>query len=99
LPHDKECDFVSSFKLRGSDADAGILGCTNPEYVCVEDGRSSLGGRCVPDVFDHRRLQYSKPACTTKYTGVDACGGGTNVNLVAAGLCCGEKACFGITGK
>lgn len=47
-PLDKECDFVSSFKLCSSDSDAGILGCTNPEYVCVEDGRSSLGGRCVP---------------------------------------------------
>ncbi|KAL7508230.1 hypothetical protein ACHAXN_008534 [Cyclotella atomus] len=96
---DEECDFVTSFKLRGSDADAGILGCTNPEYVCVEDDSSSRGGRCVPDVFAHRKLQTSNtPPCTTKCTGIGACGGGTDPNIVGAASCCGYRACFGITG-
>ena len=63
-----ECSFAISPQLRGYATDAGILGCTEPGYICVEDERSSLGGRCTFSAVVHRALQNT-PACTTKCTG------------------------------
>jgi hypothetical protein len=94
----EECRFVISSRLRGYDADTGILECSNPNHICVEDESSSLGGRCALVRMNHRELQTSNtPACTMKCTGFEACGGGTDISKIAGGSCCGYKACFGIT--
>jgi hypothetical protein len=98
--HNKECSFVTSFKLRGQPADSGILGCSDPDYICVEDELSSLGGRCAPRAVAGRELQNT-PACTSKCTGTDACKGVPPAVLanIGANSCCGYKACQGITGE
>jgi hypothetical protein len=95
-----ECYFAMSSSLRGHEADAGILGCTDPEYICVEDELSSLGGRCAPIKMMHRDLQDT-PACTAKCTGTDACKGLTQDfidNNIGDKSCCGTNACAYITG-
>ena len=97
----EECYFAVSSSLRGHEADAGILGCTDPEFVCVEDEISSLGGRCAPIKMVHRDLQDT-PACSTKCEGVDACKGlDQNFidNYIGDKSCCGTNACAYITGK
>ena len=96
----EECSFASS-GLRGNDADTGILGC-GMDFVCVEDSRSSLGGICVSAAADmkHRDLQNTA-ACTTKCTGTDACTDTEQaiIDSIPDGSCCGEKACFGLSGE
>jgi hypothetical protein len=44
--HDKECSFVTTFKLQGQVADSGILGCSDPDYICVEDDVFSCWSLC-----------------------------------------------------
>ena len=95
----EECSFASS-GLRGN-VDTGILGCAE-DFVCVEDGRSSLGGICVSANTDmkHRELQNTS-ACTAKCTGTDACKG-TSDDILATipdGSCCGELSCAYLTGE
>ena len=94
----QECSFSNSY-LKGTGADTGILGCSDPEYVCVEDALSSLGGRCAPASVVHRELQNT-PACTAKCTGADACdgSGGLDPSNIGVGSCCGYRACFGVSG-
>ena len=97
----EECSFASS-GLRGNDADTGILSC-GMDFVCVEDGRSSLGGICVSADTKHRKLQTHTPttSCATKCTGTDACKG-TDAAIIATipdGSCCGELACAYLTGE
>ena len=98
--HGEECSFVTSLQLKRPEADTGILGC-KPNYVCVEDSLSSLGGRCVMGEKVHRHLQNT-PACTAKCTGTDACRGLSQDfidNNIGDKSCCGEEACADITGK
>lgn len=93
----EECLFSKSYYLKGGIADTGILGCSDPEYVCIEDSLSSLGGRCAPPAVAHRELQKTPP-CTVKCTGTDACLG-VDQSKVGVGSCCGYKACAGVSGK
>lgn len=99
----EECTFVKSPRLRGYEVDAGILGCDDSEYICVEDDRSSLGGRCARIAASRRELQTSNtPTCTSKCTGFQACEGLSAsfiANNIAEGSCCGFRACAGVTGK
>lgn len=92
----EECSFqASSNTRRDSAADTGILGsCTDPNHICVEAKQSSMGGRCTI-VNLQRELQTT---CTMKCDGVDACGGGTDMNIIGDRSCCGYRACYGITG-
>lgn len=91
----RECSFVVSSNLRNG-ADTGVLGCET-DYICVEDKKSSLGGSCISISKLHRGMKDT-PACDTKCTGEDACGGGTDPNIVGDRSCCGYRACYGITG-
>ncbi|KAL3803335.1 hypothetical protein HJC23_009299 [Cyclotella cryptica] len=96
---DEECAFRgTSFTshLRGNEVDAGILGCSDPEYVCIKDALSLLGGRCVVAAAAHRELQNT-PDCAVKCTGTDACTGSLDPNNVGIGSCCGFKACYGVS--
>lgn len=93
----KECLFSNSYYAEGGRADTGILGCSDPQYVCVEDSLSSLGGRCAPAVMAHRELQ-STYDCLEKCTGIDACNGSLDPIYIGYGSCCGYKACFGVSG-
>ena len=96
----EECSVVVSSKLRGYGSDTGILGCTDPKAVCVEDKLSSLGGRCASSAIVSRALQ-STPACTQKCTGEGACEGLTLDfinNNIGENSCCGYNACAYITG-
>ena len=98
LVHYQECSFASS-GLRLNEADIGILGCAE-DFVCVEDSRSSLGGRCVIADMKHRDLQGTA-ACDTKCTGTDACAGLSKDfidNNIGEKSCCGEDACKGLDG-
>ena len=95
----EECSFAS-FGLRGHEADAGILSCTEG-YVCVEDGRSSLGGHCVSVNTVHRDLQDTQP-CNTKCEGEGACDGLTEDfknKYIGERSCCGKFACRFVSGK
>jgi hypothetical protein len=85
--------------LRGQPADPGILGCSDPDYICVEDELSSLGGRCAPRAVAGRELQHTPP-CTSKCSD-NGCTGLSQavINNIGANSCCGEKACVGITGE
>ena len=88
----EECSFASS-GLRSNDADIGILDCAE-NFVCAEDERSSLGGRCVSADMQHRKLE----TCT-KCTGNAACVGlSTDFinNKIADDACCGQDACQNI---
>eukprot|EP00804_Cyclotella_cryptica_P000242 CCRYP_010191-RB/>CCRYP_010191-RB protein AED:0.13 eAED:0.13 QI:240/1/1/1/0.9/0.80/21/698/524 len=93
----EECSFGTSSNLRGVDADVGILsGCSDPDFVCVEDFTSDLGGRCAPITAKQRKLQT---ACT-KCTPASACEGLSQAfieNKIGEGSCCGEKACAGVS--
>ena len=96
-----ECHFALPSSLRGSDADAGILRCTEPGYICVQDKLSYLGGRCTPFKMIHRDLQDT-PACSFKCEGTDACKGLDQTfidNYISDKSCCGTKACAYITGE
>lgn len=96
----EECSFVTSLQLKSQEADTGILRC-NPNYICVEDSLSSLGGRCVISKKVHRNLQNT-PACSVKCTGTDACRGLSQDfidNNIGDKSCCGYEACADITGK
>eukprot|EP00956_Cyclotella_meneghiniana_P022803 scaffold43484_cov73-Cyclotella_meneghiniana.AAC.1 len=96
----EECSFVVSSKLRGYGSDTGILGCTDPKAVCVEDKLSSLGGRCASSAIVSRRLQDTQP-CNAKCTGKNACQGLSQDfidNNIGENSCCGYNACAGITG-
>lgn len=99
----EECTFVKSPRLRGYEADAGILGCADPSYMCVEDELSSLGGRCARIAISHRDLQtLNTDVCASKCTGFKACDGLSPsfiANNIAEGSCCGHKACLGVTGE
>jgi hypothetical protein len=99
---DEECLFVSSFNSRKVNADVGILlSCSDPEHICIEDRKSSLGGRCVSIESERRELQ-STPTCTAKCTGELACEGLSQDfvnNNIGAGSCCGYKACVGVSGE
>ena len=96
----EECSFAASFKLGAHQADTGVLGCTDPQSICVEDELSSLGGRCTSTVIVSRELQDTAP-CATKCTGANACQGLTPA-FIATNIgdksCCGAYACAGITG-
>lgn len=97
----EECLFVVSSKLRGYDADTGILGCTDTNAICVEDKLSSLGGRCTSSAIVKRRLQSTQP-CNAKCTGINACQNLTQTfidNNIGENSCCGYQACAFITGK
>ena len=86
----EECSFVPS-SVRVDQADIGILGCAE-DFVCVEDDRSSLGGRCVSVDTSHRNLD----PCI-KCSGTDACYGLSQDfidNKIADGSCCGSFACY-----
>ena len=89
----EECSFASS-GLRSNDADIGILDCAE-NFVCDEDERSSLGGRCVStDTMQHRKLN----TCT-KCSGLDACTGLSQDfinNKIGDGACCGDFSCKSI---
>eukprot|EP00956_Cyclotella_meneghiniana_P019370 scaffold33146_cov63-Cyclotella_meneghiniana.AAC.5 len=108
LEHDKhqaqgeECSFVVSSKLlRGYGSDTGILGCTDPTAVCVEDKLSSLGGRCASSLIVSRMLQDTQP-CNAKCTGTNACQNLTQDfidNNIGDKSCCGKYACAYITGN
>ena len=101
LFHGEECAFVASSKLRGYDADTGILGCTDTDAICVEDKLSSLGGRCTSSAIVKRRLQSTQP-CNAKCTGINACQNLTQTfidNNIGENSCCGYQACAFITGK
>lgn len=66
----------------------------------MKDELSSLGGRCGPKAMANRRMQEAyECAPGTKCQGIDACGGGTDPNIVAVGSCCGYNACYGISGE
>ena len=96
----EECSFAASFKLRAYQADTGVLGCSDPQSICVEDELSSLGGRCTSTAFVSRELQNT-PACTQKCTPASACAGLSATfiaNNIGANSCCGTKACYGIDG-
>ena len=106
LEHDKhqaqgeECSVVVSSKLRGYGSDTGILGCTDPTAVCVEDKLSSLGGRCASSLIVSRELQDTQP-CNAKCTGTNACQNLTQDfidNNIGEKSCCGKYACAYITG-
>lgn len=92
----QECSFSNSY-LKGTGADTGILGCGEPEYICVEDALSSLGGRCAPANVIHRKLFNT--TCTAKCTGDSACDGSLDPINIGDGSCCGYKACYGVSGK
>ncbi len=92
----QECSFSTSY-LKGTGADTGILGCGEPEYVCVEDALSTLGGRCAPAAEVHRKLFNT--TCTVKCTGDRACNGSLDPSRIGNGSCCGYSACFGVSGK
>jgi hypothetical protein len=100
-PHSakEECSFISSFNLRGADADTGILSsCSDPKQVCVEDVTSSLGGRCAFISSGSRRLATT---CTTKCSPASACTGLSQSfieNNIGEGSCCGDQACVGMSG-
>jgi hypothetical protein len=96
-PVGEECSFEASSRPHGKGvADTGILrSCTDPRHMCVEDKQSSLGGRCTFMANVQRELQTT---CATKCDGTDACGGGTDPNIIGDRSCCGVKACYGITG-
>ena len=66
----------------------------------MEDGISSLGGRCVSVESKHRNLQDTQP-CDTKCEGTDACKDLSDafIATIPIGSCCGEKACMGIAGE
>eukprot|EP00804_Cyclotella_cryptica_P000251 CCRYP_010194-RB/>CCRYP_010194-RB protein AED:0.08 eAED:0.08 QI:227/1/1/1/0.72/0.61/26/1764/612 len=91
----EECSFSNSYYLKGSGADTGILGCSDPEYVCIQDSLSSLGGRCAPAAMAHCKLFNT--TCTVKCTGTDACTGSLDPNNIGVGSCCGYKACYGVS--
>ena len=96
----EECSFAASFMLRANQADTGVLGCTDPQSICVEDELSSLGGRCTSNVIVSRELQNT-PACNEKCTGNNACQGLTQDfidNNIGDKSCCGNYACADITG-
>ena len=96
----EECPFVVSSKLQGYDDDTGILGCTDPYAVCVEDKLSSLGGRCASSAIVSRMLQNTEP-CNAKCTGINACQNLTQDfidNNIGEKSCCGYQACAFITG-
>ena len=99
----EECAFVASSKLRGYDADTGILGCTDPDAICVEDKLSSLGGRCTSSALVKRGLQNTNTTlCVAKCTGTNACRGLSQTfidNNIGDNSCCGELSCADITGK
>ena len=99
----EECAFVVSSKLRGYDADTGILACADPDAICVEDKLSSLGGRCTSSAIVKRGLQNTNTTlCTAKCTGTLACEGLSKTfidNNIGDNSCCGYQACAYITGK
>ena len=88
----EECSFVSS-SLRVDQADIGILSCAE-DFVCVEDDRSSLGGRCVSaDTMQHRKLN----TCTKcQNNGCPGLSQDFIDNKIGAGSCCENNACNGI---
>ena len=100
----EECSFASS-GLRSNVADIGILSC-GIDFVCVEDGHSSLGGVCVSADLKHRDLQNTL-TCTTKCTGTadpgfgDACKGTDKaiIDALPDNSCCGKLACAYMTGE
>jgi hypothetical protein len=96
-----ECSFVVSSSLRGDNIDAGILKCSDPNYICVEDVNSSLGGRCVAAIATKQRMLQNTPnPCTRCYGG--GCDGLSDefiTNNVGEGSCCGAYACVGATSK
>lgn len=82
-------------------SDLGVLDCANPNYVCVQDANSSLGGRCTLRLdhtysTDERELQ----TCV-KCQGTDACKGLAQavIDKIACGSCIGTKACEGLACK
>ena len=95
----EECSFAASFKLRAYQADTGVLGCSDPQSICVEDELSSLGGRCTSTAFVSRELQFV--ACPQKCDPPAACAGLSPTfiaNNIGANSCCGANACVGIDG-
>ena len=96
----EECSFASS-GLHRNDADTGILSC-GADSICVEDGRSSLGGVCVSADPHMPRNLLVNTTCATKCTGTNACATLSQVfkdDFIGEGSCCGVNACNGITGK
>ena len=70
----EECMPFSS-RFRQNKTDTGILGCTDPNSICVKDTLSSLGGRCISQDAGRRELQDAEDYCTEKCTGNGACEG------------------------
>ena len=97
----EECMPFSS-RFRQNKTDTGILGCTDPNSICVKDTLSSLGGRCVSQDAGRRELQDAEDYCTEKCTGNSACEGLSQDfidNNIGENSCCGESACRGLNGK
>jgi hypothetical protein len=95
----EECSFLASPNLRGVDADLGILSCSDPENICVEDRSSSLGGRCMSLSSGRRKMQEATE-CDTKCTPASACEGLSAdfiANNIGLGSCCGDYACVGVS--
>jgi hypothetical protein len=103
-----ECTFVNSFSQFAQAADAGILDCP-ASFSCVEDGTSSLGGRCV-EIFDeasyteayyaHQSSTHRRLATCTFANGTtgEKCTGlmaclGQYYADVSCGSCNGKKSC------
>lgn len=96
----EECSFISSFNLRGGEADLGILSCSDPKDICVEDISSGLGGRCISPSLEQRKMQEATE-CDTKCTPASACEGLSAdfiANNIGLGSCCGDYACVGVSG-
>ncbi|KAL7506395.1 hypothetical protein ACHAWX_000651, partial [Stephanocyclus meneghinianus] len=95
-----ECSFTNSFKTHVNHVDIGILSCGAYE-TCVEDAKSSLGGRCTTlihkevSVKAHRELvacTFSNGTAGTKCEGLYACSN-VNENAVGCGSCIGNDSC------
>jgi hypothetical protein len=94
-----ECSFVNAFKVQGSLADPGILGC-GYGMTCIEDKTSSIGGRCMNlkgEVIEaHRQLTdctFANGTDGNKCVGDNACTG-ADESKIGCGSCYGTKSCY-----
>eukprot|EP00804_Cyclotella_cryptica_P018215 CCRYP_005958-RA/>CCRYP_005958-RA protein AED:0.44 eAED:0.44 QI:287/1/1/1/0.91/0.92/13/81/362 len=101
----EECSFVNSFQRQEVEADIGILKCSSPNHVCIQDWSSSLGGRCTLSMTYNnstREIWTEKRELQTciKCQGDKACDNLSPTfiaNNIGCGSCNGASACADVS--